>query len=102
MATNASTTGLLDARTRQWSDELCRAVGVDRRCSRLHEPGAVLGPLLPHVREATGIAESAVLTAVGSHDTASAVVGVPMEPERAATSASGRGGWSGSSWSSRC
>jgi rhamnulokinase len=84
-ATNASTTGLLDARTREWSDDVCAAVGVDRALlPALHWPGDVLGPLLPHVREATGIAESAVLTAVGSHDTASAVVGVPMEPERAA------------------
>jgi rhamnulokinase len=84
-ATNASTTGLLDARTRQWSDELCGRIGVDRGLlPPLHQPGDVLGPLLPHVREATGVDSSAVLVAVGSHDTASAVVGVPMEPERAA------------------
>lgn len=84
-ATNASTTGLLDARSRQWSDSLCAALGIERSLlPSLHQPGAVLGPLLPHVREQTGIAESTLLTAVGSHDTASAVVGVPMAAEGAA------------------
>src|SRR6185436_1964335 len=37
----------------------------------------------------TGLSKSAVLTAVGSHDTASAVVGTPMDPERAAYIACG-------------
>lgn len=83
--TNASTTGLLDVRTHQWSEELCAALGVERGLlPPLRQPGDVLGPLLPHVREATGISDATPVTVVGSHDTASAVVGVPMEPERAA------------------
>ncbi|GAA2359876.1 rhamnulokinase family protein [Saccharopolyspora halophila] len=75
--TNASTTGLLDARTHEWCPELARAVGFDPSLlPPLHRPGAVLGKLLPHVTEETGLAETSVV-AVGSHDTASAVVGVP-------------------------
>ena len=42
----------------------------------LREPGSVIGPVLPEVGEYVG-APGVPLVAVGSHDTASAVVGVP-------------------------
>lgn len=75
--TNASTTGLLDARAHEWCPELARTVGIDASLlPALHRPGEVIGPLLPHVAEETGLANTSVV-AVGSHDTASAVVGVP-------------------------
>lgn len=71
--TNASTTGLLDARTRTWSAELMSRLGIPEGLfTPLVEPGTVVGGLLPHVG-----AGSAPVVAVGSHDTASAVVGVP-------------------------
>lgn len=83
--TNASTTGLLDVQTREWSQVLCDVVGVPLGLlPALHNAGDVIGPLLSHVAESTGLAPSTLVTAVGSHDTASAVVGVPMAPERAA------------------
>lgn len=47
----------------------------------MHDAGTVLGPLLGSVAARTGLG-SAVLAAVGSHDTASAVVGVPAADER--------------------
>jgi rhamnulokinase len=82
-ATNASTTGLLDVRTGSWSGRVLEAVGVrPELLPPLHHPGEVLGPLLPEVVAETGLPPSAVLTAVGSHDTASAVVGVPAAGER--------------------
>ena len=37
----------------------------------------VIGPLRDDARQATGLSSRTVLTLVGSHDTASAVVGVP-------------------------
>lgn len=81
--TNASTTGLLDVRSRSWSSELCAAVGVDPSLlPPLRLPGDVLGPLRPAVRELTRF--DGVVRAVGSHDTASAVVAAPMEGDRAA------------------
>ena len=84
-ATNASTTGLLDVRTRQWSRELTQVVGVPPALlPPLRNPGDVVGPLLEAVRDETGQPGSTQLVAVGSHDTASAVVGVPMEAERSA------------------
>jgi rhamnulokinase len=44
---------------------------------RLREPGEVLGRLRAEVAELTGLDHSTPVVAVGSHDTASAVVGVP-------------------------
>jgi rhamnulokinase len=83
--TNASTTGLIDVRTRDWSPELVDAVGVRRSLlPPLAGPGDVLGPLRADVAAETHLASSTVVTAVGSHDTASAVVGTPLDPERAA------------------
>ena len=81
--TNASTTGLLDVHRRTWSGKLCAAVGVNPSLlPDLRQPGESLGRLRPAVREQTRF-EGEVL-AVGSHDTASAVVAVPMQSERSA------------------
>jgi rhamnulokinase len=77
--TNASTTGLLDVRTGDWDPELLALVGLDRgRLGELVDPGTVVGDTL--IAGLGGIP----VVAVGSHDTASAVVGVPMtEPDAA-------------------
>jgi rhamnulokinase len=81
--TNASTTGLLDVRTRTWSPELCAAAGVSPSLlPPLREPGELLGAVRPVVRERTRF--EGVVRAVGSHDTASAVAAVPMTGDRAA------------------
>jgi rhamnulokinase len=88
--TNASTTGLLDVRTQRWAPDLVTATGLDPALlARLVQPGDVLGPLRSLLVDETGLSASTVLTAVGSHDTASAVVGTPMDPERAAYIACG-------------
>jgi rhamnulokinase len=82
-ATNASTTGLLDVRSGRWSGEVLDAVGIrPELLPPLRRPGEVIGPLLGEVVAETGLAPATVLTAVGSHDTASAVVGVPADGER--------------------
>jgi rhamnulokinase len=81
--TNASTTGLLDVATREWDRELCARLGVlPDIFPELVEPGTRLGPVSTTVRDFVG-AELTV-NAVGSHDTASAVVGVPMTSDTAA------------------
>ncbi|PRY01690.1 rhamnulokinase [Allonocardiopsis opalescens] len=75
--TNASTTGLLDVRTRTWSAELAAAVGLPLGLlPEPHAPGHRLGPLTGPAAEHTGLGAAEVV-AVASHDTASAVVGVP-------------------------
>jgi rhamnulokinase len=81
--TNASTTGLLDATTRQWSTELIDRLGLPRGLfPPLTQPGDRLGELTADVLAETGLAGPVPVTAVGSHDTASAVVGVPAESPR--------------------
>ncbi|MFE1515398.1 rhamnulokinase family protein [[Kitasatospora] papulosa] len=76
--TNASTTGLFDARTGEWSDALMGRLGLERSLfPALREPGAPAGTLLPHVAEFTGLPADTPVTTVASHDTASAVAAVP-------------------------
>jgi rhamnulokinase len=81
--TNASTTGLLDATSRQWSEELIDRLRLPRGLfPPLRTPGDRLGELRDDVLTETGLTGSVPVTAVGSHDTASAVVGVPATSER--------------------
>lgn len=88
--TNASTTGLLDVHSRTWSEPLVRAAGLPRSLlSPLCSPGDVVAGLLPEVARETGLPVSVEVVAVGSHDTASAVVGTPLSPDRGAYIACG-------------
>jgi sugar (pentulose or hexulose) kinase len=76
--TNASTTQLLDVRTRTWATDLIEKVGADPMLfPDLREPGTVIGDMV-----VGNPADGTPVIAVGSHDTASAVVGVPAENER--------------------
>jgi len=82
--TNASTTGLLDARRGEWASELIGALGLPERLfGPLAEPGTELGPLLAH----HDLGATPVY-AVASHDTASAFAAVPVD-EHAAVLSSG-------------
>lgn len=81
--TNASTTGLLDVRTREWDTELAQRLGVPRSAlPPLVDPGASLGAVRGEALERIGAPLEVV--AVGSHDTASAVVAVPLASPSAA------------------
>ena len=87
--TNASTTGLYDVTKQDWSAELMQRLGLPGQIlPTLCDPGAVIGPVLPAVAEVIGAPDVPVI-AVGSHDTASAVVGVPAEGSRHAYISSG-------------
>lgn len=88
--TNASTTGLLDVRTGAWSTELLDLLGLPATAlPPLQHPGLTRGRLRPEVLVATGLSASTVVTTVGSHDTASAVVAVPATDEGFAYVSSG-------------
>jgi rhamnulokinase len=77
-ATNASTTGLFDADSGTWSQEILRRLGLDPGLfPPLRQAGDTAGTLLPRVAAETGLPESTPVIAVASHDTASAVAAVP-------------------------
>jgi rhamnulokinase len=80
---NVSTTGLLDATSRDWAWGLVDRLGLLWALFLpIRQPGVRLGELRPDVLAETGPAGPVPVTAVGSHDTASAVVGVPATSDR--------------------
>jgi rhamnulokinase len=83
--TNASTTGLLDAREGTWARGLIERLGLPAApfAGEPVEAGTTLGPILAHHEIA------AVVHAVGSHDTASAFVAAPIRSPSAAILSSG-------------
>lgn len=86
--TDASTTGMLDARTGEWDGEVLRAAGVpERLLATPVMPGTVIRHLAPQVRERTGFDARVVLPA--SHDTASAFLAVPAQGNRSVFLSSG-------------
>ncbi|QIK64688.1 rhamnulokinase [Leucobacter viscericola] len=73
---NASTTGLLGAETREWDLDLAKRLDIPEAIlPPLIDAGTSLGKLSLDVAERVGRALNVV--AVGSHDTASAVVAIP-------------------------
>lgn len=89
--TNASTTGLLSANDHEWDWALIDRLGFPRRIfTQLVDAGTVIGKLLPEFAGHSALADT-VVTAVGTHDTASAVAGAPIEPGSAYLSS---GTWS--------
>jgi rhamnulokinase len=83
--TNASTTGLLDARAGDWARGLIERLGLPAApfAGAPVEAGTTLGPALAH----HGI--DAPVHAVASHDTASAFVAAPLRTRNAAILSSG-------------
>jgi rhamnulokinase len=88
--TAASTTQLCDARSGGWARDLLEKMRFPGHIfGEIVPPGTRLGPLLPEVAEEIGAKEGLRVTAVASHDTASAVVAVPAESENFAYISSG-------------
>jgi rhamnulokinase len=84
-STNASTTGLLDARSGEWASDIIARLGLPVRIfGELVEAGTALGPLLgAHDLGAV------IVYAVATHDTASAFAAAPVRDEHAAILSSG-------------
>jgi rhamnulokinase len=75
--TNASTTQLLDSRTRAWDYELAAKFAINPKwLGTLTPPGTILGPLRRQIATDTGVNPVPVI-APATHDTASAVAAVP-------------------------
>jgi len=76
--TNASTTQMLDVRSRTWAGDLLRRIGIKPAIlPPLRQAGELIGGLLEGAAAATGLPAGLPVRAVGSHDTASAVAGTP-------------------------
>jgi rhamnulokinase len=87
--TNATTTQMLDARSRTWAEDLLKDVGVPTRLlPALIEPGTVIGSLKPERARHLG---GTAVVAPACHDTASAVAAVSARDGRAFLSS---GTWS--------
>ena len=87
--TIASTSQLLDPRTKQLDERLLQSLGLTRsKFGRVVNPGTVIGVLTDEVQKMTGLGQVPVI-AVAGHDTASAVAAVPARNEQFAYLSSG-------------
>lgn len=87
--TIASTSQMLDARTRQFDGALLDSVGLtEEKFGRYVQPGDKIGVLSPEVQKLTRLGAVPVI-AVAGHDTGSAVAAVPAEGEDFAYLSSG-------------
>lgn len=87
--TIASTSQMLDPRSRQLDEKLLQSVGLTRdNFGTMVNPGHVVGTLTATLQAATGLGAVPVV-AVAGHDTASAVAAVPAKDERFAYLSSG-------------
>lgn len=88
--TNASTTGLLSVSDRQWDPVVLSLTGIPPEIlPALVSPGERIGHLTEPVAQRLGTTHAVEVTAVGSHDTASAVAAVPFAGSEGAFISSG-------------
>ena len=87
--TIASTSQLLDPRTKQLDERLLASLGLRRsKFGQMVQPGTVIGMLTDEVQRLTGLGPVPVI-AVAGHDTGSAVAAVPAKDENFAYLSSG-------------
>ena len=87
--TDASTSGLIDPRTRDFDRSLLERLGIAPSILRpIVQPGTKVGVLKDEICKATGMDPVPVI-AVAGHDTASAIAAVPAEDEHFAYLSSG-------------
>ncbi len=86
--TNATTTGLLNARTLQWDSDVLEALGIPQKLfASVMMPGASLGGFTDAVKQLVGFDCEVVLPA--THDTGSAFLAVPAQDDDAVYLSSG-------------
>lgn len=78
--TNATSTGLVNANTKEYDDVIVEKLALPKNLfTSLSQPPQVLAELLPEMAERVGGQTKVVLCA--THDTASAVEGIPMRDD---------------------
>ena len=86
--TNATSTGLVNARGCRWDRDLLDRLGLPQKLfGELSMPGTVLGPLAPGIAGQVGFEAQVVLPA--THDTGSAFLAVPARDSQAVYLSSG-------------
>jgi rhamnulokinase len=87
--TIASTSQLLDPRTKRLDERLLASIGLTRSMfGKMVNPGTLIGVLTDEVQKMTGLGPIPVI-AVAGHDTGSAVAAVPAKDEKFAYLSSG-------------
>ncbi|SNX53408.1 rhamnulokinase family protein [Thermoanaerobacterium sp. RBIITD] len=82
--TVASTSQMLDAEKKDWAIDLIKKLNLPEGIfQKILMPGNIIGYLTKEIREETGLSNVPVIS-VGSHDTASAVAGTPLESSTSA------------------
>ncbi len=85
---NASTTALVNAFTKDWDKELIQKLDLPERIfQKISKPGTVLGELSEEVQKETGLNMKVILPA--THDTGSAYLAVPAKDDNAVFLSSG-------------
>lgn len=75
--TNATSTGLVNAVTHRWDKEIIEKLGLPEKLfGVLSQPGTVVGSFSKEISKEVGYSATVMLPA--THDTASAVEGIPM------------------------
>lgn len=78
--TNATTGQLVNAKTKDWDDEIIKRLGLNREMfGKLNLPKAEVGTLTDAIKQEVGYDLTVILPA--THDTGSAVMAVPSEDE---------------------
>ncbi len=86
--TNASTTALVNAYTKQWDEELIEQLELPFQIFQpICVPGTVLGSFTDEIQEKTGLNMNVILPA--AHDTGSAFLSVPAKDEHSVFISSG-------------
>ncbi len=76
--TNATTTGMVNATTHTWDEEILQKLGYKKELfGELAQPGTVVGDFSDEIAERVGYKAKVILPA--THDTASAVLAAPLK-----------------------
>ena len=86
--TDASTTGLINAKSRTWDYDIIEKLGFPKHLfGKLYKAGTVIGELSESVRKKVGF--NCIVVAPATHDTASAVMAVPKVGDKSVYISSG-------------
>ena len=87
--TNATSTSMLDANRKDFAEELIEKLGIPSKImQKIVSPASQIGSVEKEIAKKLGINNTNVI-AVGSHDTASAIVAIPVEESNWAYLSSG-------------